>query len=347
MYFEITRNPNSVLPISDCIGSSTWLHRAYQQDFYGYQLGKHGGNFVNFDLSKSKLVVDFSFYKDFVLTQDLPNGILLSNINSQLPTVFNGVVTADLTDAEVKFANYDLRHIFSNKASISLEQAASIVKNILVENLKKIATERELLISYSGGLDSGTLAWLSYYENIPFTAVVENRFKQVWNLPFDHCYLDLLSSPPAPAYHWDTPIAAHFYHPESSGIVGGFYGDIALLHHRDLYYQSCHLTTTNLDLHEHYDRAPKSQFPQFQNRYSMLGGIVKLHMIPQFRQWFENFEILDAYRDPRLVETVLQLDIDDLLIQFKTAYIQKYIINNMSNTCWKFLCDYKNDYSKF
>lgn len=347
MYFEVTRNPKSVLPISDRIGNSTWLHRAYQQDFCGYQLGIYGGNFINFDQSRDELEIGFSFYKDFVLTQDLSNGVLLSNINRHLPAVSSGIVAARISSTEVKFTNYDIRRIFSNKVPISLTQAAVVVKRILIENLKKVAADRRLLISYSGGLDSGTLAWLSHHENIPFTAVVEPRLKKIWNLPFDHCCFDLVDAPSDPEHQWSAPVAAHFYHSESNGTVGGFYGDLALLHHRDLYYQSCHLATTDLDMHEHYDRAPSSQLPKFQNYYSMLSSIVKLHMVPQFRQWFDDFEIIDVYRDPRLFETVLQLNVDDLLTQFKTAHIQKYLINSMSNTAWNFLCNHKNDYSKF
>ena len=335
------------MPITEYVGHSTWLHRAYQQNFYGYRLGSYGGNFVNFNQSISELEVEFSFYKDFVLTQDLSKGILLSNIDNQLTSVPCSVISAKLNNGEIKFTNYDIRHIFLNKALIDLTQAAAIVKNILIENLRSVAADRKVLISYSGGLDSGTLAWLSHYENIDFTAVVENRFKTTWELPFDCYYSKLLKTPSDPLYHWTSPTVDHFYHPALNGTVGGFYGDIALLHHRDLYYQSQHLTANNLEHYEHYDCLPSSQLPQFRDRNAMLSSIVKLHLRPHFRQWFDNFEIVDVYRDPRLFESILRLDIDDLLIQFKTAYIQKHLINSMSRECWNFLCDYKNDYSKF
>ena len=348
MYFEITNSAESALPISCKISDNIWLHRQQEHSHQGYCLGNHGGNFVNFDIKKSSLDVNFGFYKDFILTQDFTQGILLSNIRPELTPISSSMISAHVSNSEIKFKNYDVVSIFKKKSYQSLQQVAITVKNIIVDNLKKIQELGPLTIAYSGGLDSGILALLAHSENLEFTAVVDPVYNlPVKKIPFSWCYSSLTKCNLFTLYSWPAVSAPHFYHQEFNRCVGGFYGDLSMLHHRDLFYQGQYLTTTNFDKWDHYDITPSSCWTPFRDYNSMLAGIIKLHLTPQFRQWFDNFEIFDAYRDPRLFEAVLQLNIDDLLLQFKTAYIQKYLIDNINFQFREFVCDQKNNYSKF
>jgi hypothetical protein len=348
LYFEITNRAESVLPVTDKIYDGVWLHRQTAQLNYGYCLGQHGGNFINFDIQLPRLDISFGFYKDFVLTQDPGQGILLSNIQPSLTPLPGSVIAAHVSESGIKFAHRKLDSVFTKKSHLSLQQVAHTVRALLIENLKTIQQQAPLLIAYSGGLDSGTLAWLAHSEGLKFTAVVDPEYNlPVDLLPFDWVYSSLTHGPDLPAHAWSANTVSHFYHEDINQCVGGFYGDLALLHHRDLFGQSQQLTSTCFAHTEHYDTAPDSQLTPFQTHNAMLASIVKLHLAPQFRQWFDNFEIFDAYRDPRLFEVVLQLGIDDLLLQFKTAYIQKYLVGQIDQQCWKVLCDYKNDYTKF
>ena len=346
MYFEITNRAESVLPVSHKISDDVWLHRQNAQLSHGYRLGEHGGNFISFDIQHCALGISFGFYKDFVLTQDLAQGVLLSNIQPNLMPLSGSVVAAHVDQLGIKFTYRKLDSVFAKKSHLSLQQVAHQVRTLLIENLKTIQQQGPLLIAYSGGLDSSTLAWLAHHAGLKFTAVVDPEYNlPVDLLPFDCVYSSLASGPNLPSYIWQADTVSHFYH--NDRCVGGFYGDLALLHHRDLFAQAQQLTSTSFDQWEHYDATPGVQLVPFRNHNAMLASIVKLHLMPQFRQWFDNFEIFDAYRDPRLFEAVLQLSTDDLLLQFKTAYIQKYLVSEIDQQCWKVMCDYKNDYTKF
>lgn len=347
MYFEITTNPKSRLPISNKIASNIWLHRQIDQQFHGYKLGSYGGNYIEFDMFDAGLRVNFGFYKDFMLTQDLSCGILLSNIDPTLTPLSNSVISAKIVNSEIKVEHYNLREVFKRINTLSLTQVVKSVETILIENLKEIQSVFPLQISYSAGIDSGTLAWLAHRENLDFVAVIESNSKlPAKELPFKWIYAQLIETHSSGLFTWSSNAVAHFYQPEFNKCVGGFYGDLSLLHHRDLYYQSEHLLNIPIN-EEHYDKDPSSNFTLFQNYNTLISSIIKMHLTPTFRQWFDDFEIVDAYRDPRLFELVLSLNHRDLLLEFKTAIIQKSIINNIDTKCWDFLCDYKNDYSKF
>jgi len=345
MYFEITNSPISVLPNSTQITNNIWLHRQHTESMQGYRLGEYGGNFVYFDLLKLELSVDFSFYKDFVLVQNPSQGILLTNINHIGPTVSQTVVNARITSNGIVFNHYDMGYCLQNNKQSSKFMVMSNVKNLLIENIQEIKKYVDhLSIAYSGGLDSSTLAWVAYEQKIKFTVVVTKDFEHIWsNLPFDCKYCDLTLPANPPKFAWASKTVEHFYQIDSC--VGGFYGDVAVLHHNDLYHQSKNLIHHNSSNNYHFNT--NSTLPKFSNSTQLKGSIAKIQLIPQFRHWFDHYVIYDAYRDPRIVKTVLQLSLFDLIDQFGSAYIQKYILTGIDARCIDFVCDYKNDYSKF
>ena len=346
MYFELTTSPVSVLGHSTLIANGIWLHRSQDCSRYGYALGEHGGNFLHFDFLK-QLNIQFSFYKDFELTQDLSQGILLSNIYNNQKKLPNNIIGATLTDQNLTFVYYDVKRFLKPSGGVDINQAVSEIESVLLENLTHLQQlTKKLYVAYSGGLDSGTIAWLCHKHRIDFTAVVDYRFANFWpNLPFDIEISNLTNTPGDTQFVWNSTVADHFYHPQFNRCIGGFYGDLALLHHGHVYNQSKDLVEEITD--SEYDKTVVGSLQKFSSVTALLASVVKLHSGCEFRQWFDDFEIYDPYRDPRLLTAVLNLNLNDLVWQFKTAGIQKQILNNLEVDCWNFLCDYKNDYSKF
>lgn len=345
MYFEITTRPTSVLPNSKQISSNTWLHQLHTASMQGYRLGDHGGNFVTFDHVDLSLVINFSFYKDFFLTQNLAQGTLLTNIDDSGSKISQTVIAAQITHNKINFGYYNTRSMLQPKSNALRSHVIAKIKNFLIENILEIKKHvGQLSIAYSGGLDSSTVAWLAHQQKIKFTAVVSQDFRHLWpNLPFDCRYCDLVPAPGGTKFAWPSNTVDHFYQIDSC--VGGFYGDVAVLHHKDLYHQSKRLT--NHITNNSYHNDTTCALPEFLSITQLNASVVKIQLIPQFRHWFDNYETPDPYRDPRVVETVMQLGLWNLVEQFDSAYIQRQILDGIDANCVDFVCDHKNDYTKF
>jgi hypothetical protein len=259
-------------------------------------------------------------------------------------------VQAVVDHNSIKFKYYDTKQFLQPSKAATIQTVADAVRNILIENLLTIqGVSKDLHVAYSGGLDSGTLAWLCHSQRIPFTALIDNRFAKYWpNIPFLKKTVELSNFPGETKFTWSSFTADHFYIDFLNNCVGGFYGDLAVLHHKDLYYQSTKIIKDHqLSAEAMYDQATDSNLPKFLTFDQMMLSVLQLHLIPKFRQWFDHFQIADPYRDPRIVELVLGLAPEQLQRQFKTAILQKQILNDINCNCWDFLCEHKNDYSKF
>ena len=105
-----------------------------------------------------------------------------------------------------------------------------------------------------------------------------------------------------------------------------------------------HASFESLDL---YDKKEPNNFPILNDKDAILNAVLSFNRACYHRQWFNDFQMLDPYRDPRLFETILRLPLNDLVEQFGTAKIQKDIMKMISTEWFDTLCEYKNDYKKF
>jgi len=346
MYFEISKCSKSILPFSKQISKNIWWHRSHDAMLQGYQLGEHGGNFLKIVETDFDLQINLSFYKDFCLSQDIDRGILLTNIQCLESLLPQSTIQVTVHDEKITTKQYDLTTFLQPPANICRKiTVVEKIKRILIENLLQLQSHcDDFYIAYSGGLDSSTLAWIAHQQNIKFTAVIDNKFKSFWpDLPFKYVYADLVSESGDSQFEWLGKTVEHFY--QIDQCVGGFYGDCTILHHNDLYHQSCNLTQSSSV--DSYHPNHTSLLPKFKNTIQLKQSIAKIQLTPHFRHWFDNYEIVDPYRDPRLVQTILQLSLKDLIDQFDQAYIQKMILHNIDVNYHNYVCDYKNDYSKF
>lgn len=360
MLFEITTSGQSTLPVSRQINSTVWLHTIDHKLNYGYRLGIYGGNFLNFKLGNSELEIDFSFFKDYVLSQDIESGVLLSSTNLHANKIKSNAIKAIVQpDNSIKFVYYDLKDLILQRTEpVSLPEAICQIEKILVENLFELQQQtpnQSLKISYSAGLDSGTLAWLSYKHKIDFVALIDHKLRpKLNNLPFKTVVAEIsnpvdLSTINYTSWTSFVPVNTYFCNPQHNNYVSGFYGDLTMLHIRHMYIQSRHFATVDLNKFEEYDlQLNKNNIYEnlkFKKQQDLVNSIIKIHLAPHAREWFTNFETTDPYRDPRFLKIFLGLNVNDQIKQFKSAVIQKTIISSVGAECWNFMCRNKNDYS--
>jgi hypothetical protein len=197
-------------------------------------------------------------------------------------------------------------------------------------------------VVFTGGLDSGLLAFMAHHCQQKFTAVISSEFKEYWkNLPFPVCYAELQQGMSGID---DDNVKPSFYQKEHTQAITGFFGDTSMLHHGSLYGQSVGLTDPIDNL---YDENQDLSLPKFKNEHQLRLAIVKLSLNTKFRHWFDNFEIFDPYRDPTFLDIITGLSCSELVKQFGTASLQKNIIKNYNPDYLKYICDKKNNYEKF
>jgi hypothetical protein len=359
MLFEITTSQQSTLPVSRPINPGLWLHTVDDRLSFGYQLNDYGGNFLNFEFYKNSLLINFGFYKDYVLSQDLSQGVLLSSTNLYKTKVNSSLISASTTtDNQIKFQYYDLKSLMMlQDRSISLTDAAAMVETVLVENLCSLQAHSPndpLKITYSAGLDSGTVTWLCYKHKINFVSLITlDLLTRCQSFPFKVITSKMSTPTSADKFNrdaWQSFVVPnnYFCNVEHNNYVSGYYGDLTMLHLRSMYTQSKDLATVNLNDAEYYDLNDSQDeyytSLKFRNKQELVNSIIKIHLQTHAQEWFMNFETRDPYRDPRFLKIFLSLHIDDLIKQFKSAIVQKTIINNVGPECWKFLCSHKNDY---
>lgn len=301
--------------------------------FYGYKLGECGGNYVEFTSDKIK----FSFHKDFKLYRN--SDIQLTNIEIEGEELPNDIIEYDLKTGDYVRKQFDI-------GTLDYDTVINRVTELLLENIKSCAKLSFPKIVYTAGLDSSTLAYLAYFNNIDFTCLIHEKYTDRFTVPFSKIeYVQYQTLPEFPISNGSSyNIKPGFYQLEHSNLITGYYGDNTILHHKELYHQTRHLHNVPVKL---YDLTPPQVNTLLNSKTEIINAVLYINTQNYFRQWFDCFQILDPYRDPRLIETILSLPLNDLIEQFGSGNIQKTIIKNM-NTSWaENICEFKNDYSKF
>jgi len=225
----------------------------------------------------------------------------------------------------------------------SIDSTVAQLKECLWKNLKKcLELSSTKWIVFTGGLDSSLLVFLAWHNRCVFNALVSEEFKNFWDLPFNTHYAKLQNYPEGFEHH---TIKSSFYQPEYNHSITGFFGDTTMLHHGSMYYQSKHLASPLTD-DQLYDRAD-TNLPLFDSEIALRASIVKLSLSTKFRHWFPNFEILDPYRSPLLLDIIMKMSCQDLVHQLGSGILQKTLIKDLDPLNLNYICRRKNDYSQF
>lgn len=335
MYFSYATKQNNDFPYHYKIRGN-WLSTSVDLDtstLYGYKLGTYGGNFIEF-LTNS---IKFSFHKDFKLTKN--EDFILTNLEVPGKLLDNDTIQY-YYDGTVKHYPYEI------KKETTYKNVVENFKNILLENIKTLSSENTRIV-YTAGLDSGLIAYLAQSNDIKFTAVIQDKYR-FQNLPFESVeYFNTQKMPEFSITYGSTNnVKPGFYQTVNNNLITGYYGDLCGLHHNQMYHQSKHLMTTKKKI-TLYDKAKPEDYSVFADKEEIIFCIKYLNGQSYFRHWFDNFQILDPYRDPRLFLSLLSLKLNDLIIQLGTGMIQKDIVKGLNPKWLSNLCEYKNDYEKF
>jgi hypothetical protein len=303
----------------------------------GYRLGDHGGNFV--EVAQDGVHVQWSFYQDFDIKQDLAQGVLLTNDPAMPGTkLAPDVIGLSVPDHAMKLHSMDWRPALQRE--LDPAEAVHQIRQRLSENLVHCLDQAQAphRIVFTGGLDSGVLAFMALHQGREFQCVVNTQHRQIWtDLPFPQIiYRD--SSVPIGA---DPCVRESYYDADMTDCVTGFFGDTALMHNRTLYDQCRDLGAPPVDL---YDRAAPDPAPRFRNQFQARQASINIMRTTRFRQWFPDFRILDPYRDPDITQLVLSLPWNELCSQFGSAWIQREIIQSFDPGWSRFLLKHKNEY---
>lgn len=336
MYFVLSKTPNNILPFQRKLGK-LFLSLAYDNNFFGYQLGHHGGNFIKFHDN----IINFSYHKDYKLYSN--NDIILTNLEIDGVQLPNDIISLRTNNLKTE------RYEFTQFSELSYNVVVNRTYELLLENLKECQKLTNLKIVFTAGLDSSTLAFIAHAHKIDFTCLIDSRFKERFiNLPFKHIqYVNFQASP-----DFDVSIGPKdnvregFYQTENNMLVTGYFGDNCLLHNIDMFYQA-KLLHKNPDSINLYDKKQPSNYEPYKTKDDLLNAITYINTQNYFRHWFDNFQILDPYRDPRLPHLISRLDIDNLIDQIGGGKIQRDIIKSIEPDWLHLTCDYKNDYTKF
>lgn len=343
MYFCIAEHELTEFPYRKQLGSYLWYHSYYDTDQtkFGYRLSEYGGNFVEFVFGEEEIKIEFSFYKDFTL--GFGPGIILTNIKKYIETPYSQLIVKFYCHDEmgVNWGHYKkIKSAFTPETK-SWQEVLDFVEQRLYSNILTCSTlSSPTKIAFSGGLDSSTLAFLAHTNNLEFVGVVANHTRPyLKNLPFAVEYNDTSNGIEFAHSQIDNNVKPGFYN--VNNLITGYYGDLALLHHGELYAQSKHLSSAQ---HKCYDNGVYSPEHVFDNETALRSAIIKLHSLPTFHQWFDDFQILDPYRDPELFLAVNSLGTEDLIRQLATGDLQKDLIAKCNPDWLDYICQYKNEY---
>ena len=335
MYFVLSKNKTNLPHHKNVNG--LWLSTLYDVDMYGYKLGDVGGNYVKFTDDGIK----FSLHKDFKLYSS--DEVILTNIEMNGTQLPSDIVSFDFLTQSYK------QYQFHAVNELPYTNVVNNIYEILLENLKTCIALAHPKIVYTAGLDSSTLAYIAHANNIDFTCLIDSRYKDRFkNLPFTNIqYVEFQRYPEFQITSGPVEnIREGFYQPENNMLITGYYGDNCVVHNTDMFYQSKHLHPKSSDIFLYHVKEP-SNYQSYNSKQEMIEGIKYINTQNYFRHWFDNFQILDPYRDPRLPCAIMQLTLYDLIEQVGSAKIQKDIVQSLSSDWLINMCDHKNDYSKF
>jgi hypothetical protein len=308
----------------------------------GYQLHTYGGNFVRIQKFRDCTKITWSFYQDFPLFQDLDQGILLSND----PFLQGQLVKPDNIGLTIQEKSIFWTSMPWQSWLTSHQSSQSVLDKLLQHlnaNLSACLniSSRPHKIVFTGGLDSGLLAFMALHQQYQFDCVVNTYHKDIWKeLPFSNiCYRD--SSVRSDIWGPDKGICESYYDPDMSDCITGFFGDTAMVHNKTLYYQCSALGRPEVEI---YDREDPGSVPMFTNQFQAKKAVINILRSTRYRQWFSDFRILDPYRDPNITQLILSLPWPELCSQFGNAWVQRQIIKTFDPSWCDLLLKHKNEY---
>lgn len=346
MIFAISNHPLSQFKHQLAV-TDQWILSSIDQTaqgLLGYRLGQHGGNFLYVTGSQMEATVEWSFYQDFPLYQNLDCGILLTND----PRCHGTSLRADIIGIQIgrkhtRWHRMDWKPYLNANASQPVHTVLEQIRRKIGLNLNhclEIAQKPEKIV-FTGGLDSGLLAFMAHHEKQDFYTVINLSHQHRWQaLPFFNLVYRK-SGTISDRWGQSNDIRESYYDADMTDCITGFFGDTAMMHNHTLYHQCTDLYSDSVDL---YDRNPPDPVPKFQHKIQAALAVVNIMRNTRFRHWFEEFRILDPYRDPDLTRLIMQLPWHELCQQFASGWIQKKFIYDMEPNWRDFLLKHKNEY---
>lgn len=348
MIFSISSHDDERLPYHKKINDQLSFHslEPIRDQIIGWKFPPLGGNFIELIDIDTVMKFSFSFYKDFDLYADPTKNVLISNDPRYQGTPLDN----DIIGLDINKNNYRMHRMnwkpYLNP-TIESDQSGIIanLKKRLLHNLEICAdiAVSPVKIVYTGGLDSSLSAFLFHQTGKSFKCIINEDCKNFWSdLPFQSISYRK-SGIRNDRWGSQEHIKKSFYDSDLTDCITGFFGDTAMLHNNDLYHQC--LDLMEYKIQELYDKSLPIFYTKFVRRDQAYASIIKMMKITRFQQWFEDFRILDPYRDPELTLIILKLPWKDISSQFGSAWVQKEMIRQIDPYFTQLILKHKNEYS--
>jgi hypothetical protein len=345
--FTISPREDIRLPYHKKINDHFSFHslQPLNDNIIGWQFPPLGGNFIQLTDILDGIKIRFSFYKDFDLYADHTNDVLISNDpRYKGVTLDNDIIGIDVIGNSFQLYRMDWKTYLNPNVTADRGKVLAALKNRLLHNIDICASIGRLPTSivYTGGLDSSLVAFLFNQTGRPFQCIINEDWKNLWpDLPFQSISY---RKPSISNHRWASKehTKISFYESDLTDCLTGFFGDTAMLHNNDLYHQCTKLI--DISGAEIYDKTSPADYPKFHHHSQVYAAIVKIMKTTRFQQWFENFRILDPYRDPNLTAIILELSWSDLTSQFGSAWVQKEMITQIDPSFLSMILKNKNEY---
>lgn len=348
MWFSIDRDSSTqqlryVTSVNDGWYLHSYLPLTPPTTTWGYRFASaHSGNAITIQHSEQNTHIDFAFFKDFDLRQDLAKGILLTNLPGSNGTAMpKDVISIEFGTQGFITHKADWKALLGQRGSLSQDQVIIGVMSLLRQNIvMAYHDQRSRHAVFTGGLDSGAVCAILDSLDLEHKVIINQLHDGYWPDLQHRCIV-------ASAGHRSEAHSPYsFYQPEFSGALTGFYGDTVCLHNASLYAQSHGLIGSHIDDENLYDQCQESWQP-FSNMLQIDQAIRHIVLQTRFVHWYPDFDIIDPYRDPEILGMVCRLSNEDLIRQFGQAWLQRSMIQQVAPEWSARLCVKKNDYDRF
>lgn len=349
MWFSIDRSNQPQTNLEHVIDlGHGWYFRSYLPlvdtvTKWGYDFqSPHSGNAVIVQQQGSRVVLDLSLFKDFDLVHDQRRGIAITNLDvpgaDPLP---RDTVHCEFHQGQLDTQKMSWKNLLGSRGSKTASEVKQKITQILQRNiLSRRRYGNDLLAVFTGGLDSGTICAVLDSMDLDVRYIISESHMMYWPDLEPTCIVAKGS------YRQENYSPYSFYHRDLSGALTGFFGDTVCLHNATLYAQSRDLISNDLDAEDLYDVCPDNA-QSFYHVLQIDKAIQNIVLSTKFVHWYPDFEIIDPYRDPEILQSVCCLDLENLVKQFGSAWIQRDIVREVAPEWLPRLCKKKNDYSQF
>jgi hypothetical protein len=359
MFFTLSNKFDRRFPFCDQIGDYCFSHddgwhlidHSWIKGYHYPQLNH--GNFLKLHmLSKSEIALEHDSTRGFPLWWDNNTNTLTNLLGSGLEL---------WSDRAINIKNYCLNdsdlvdHQVKSNSIIGFDHAVDLICENLVVKAKQLTHEKiPKKMFLTGGVDTATIYSVLKYTNVDFDLIDYEHIKYDWFLNRNFADIKQAHWGYKQIHHWD----------QSTILLTGSYGDEYLMrgpttvalwsawHNVNLvevlknnpncYHAEYFLKDKNLSIFKHYWEQKNLIKETYQHLDELAKQIVNINR-NDFQLWhLGNTVTWTPFKDIELLKICMQLEINDLILHFQHATLNRAVIQKLYPPAIEFVSKFKN-----